>query len=281
MTITDPKLGLIGEDHPVRYEPHVATDFVEDERVNRPPNLRNVEAFRRFGGGLVVSGLGTLEAWQREDGALVPLDGLHRITLAKQEGYAGEIMTKVHEGIDVRHAAALFRLFNFRFAPGAIQDYLKAVTQGDPEAIAIDAVLARFSLHVEPSPSTHAITCVEKLRRIYRGRKKEDTGPREDALEAALRAALAAYGYHRETYHAMFIMGLGQFFWRYPELAPDAERVGEKIGAEFRPDVDAVLARAGFWFEGWGGTKPDGVAASVVEAWNKSRTTRRVPRWYS
>lgn len=253
------------------------SEVVEDLRVNRPVAPG---AMRRFeAAGFDPEALGTPELWQRSDGALVPVDGLQRLTYCKRIGYDEPITCKVHVGMHVQRAAALFRLLNLRTAVPAVQDFLKGVVEGDPEALAIDEILRQAGLVVEASPGAHAITCVDKLRTVYRGPRRDGGAPTPDALARTLHVIVGTWGFNAKAYHAMVVMGLGLVMHEHRGSIDDDDLIA-KLKARVKTPK-ALLDEAEFWRDNTGASKPDCVASVIVNHYNVGRRSRRLPSWFS
>lgn len=254
----------------VRYQAVRPSEMVFDERVNRPPNAAAARRFRRS--GFKPEALSTPELWEREDGALVVIDGLQRMTFCLSVSYDERVVCKVHVGIGLQQACALFRSVNVRTPLAVVQDFLKGVTGGDPECMAIDAIVAEHQLAVDSRPTAHVVTCVEKLRAIYR----KDPA----ALGRTLAIAIGAFGYSRETYHSMIVMGIGLVVMRDGDRFEDAD-MARKIAVVKDPSPKRLLDDADFWRTHVGASKPDCVAAVVVQRYNTNRRSRALAPWFS
>lgn len=169
-----------------KIETHPASSLVRDERVQRSivdKRVRDIAKDLRF------EGIGVVTVSRRKDGKCYILDGQHRVLALIEAGHGDfKVTCRVMEGLTLAQEAALFRLLNNTRRPGAMDDYLKGIVEGDPECLAINAILKRNDLKVSMGAMNGTISCVDAIRKVYRAR--EGAGPA--ALGFALSTAIAA-----------------------------------------------------------------------------------------
>lgn len=192
-------------------EEHAASSLYLDERIQRairPGHLKNITAT------LDLDAIGVLIISRRPDGKLAVLDGQHRVRALHEAGVGDWVVTcKVFDGLTIPEEAGLFRRFNTTSKTNAIEDLLKAIVEGDPEAAAIDKIAHRNGLTIALQLGEGKIACAAAMRKVYRS--GGDMGPA--ALGFALHVGTTAWGVHSDSVDGHIVQGLGDLYVRYGE----------------------------------------------------------------
>lgn len=193
-----------------KIEEHPAASLFMDERVQRairPQHLKSIAA------KLDLDAVGVVIVSRRPDGKLAVLDGQHRIRALIDAGM-GEwpVTCKVFDGLEIPDEAGLFRRYNTTSKTTSYEDLVKAITEGDPEAIAIDKIAQRNGLKISDQTGPATIACASALRKVYRS---GEAGPA--ALAFALHVGVTAWGAHSDSVDGHLVRGLGDFYLRYGE----------------------------------------------------------------
>jgi hypothetical protein len=205
--------GTLGD---VQYRTVKLADLVTDGRFNRPVSSN---AVNRILGNFNAQAFGTIRLWERNDGALVILDGQHRVEAARQFGVPEDakcIPAIVHRGLTLAGAAKLFVQSNATKPVNGFDKYVALRTAGDPETLAIDATVGAHELAVSQGAADGCICCISALRYVFR------LGEPEGAiLGRSLKALYGAWGPLSEAYKAPIFRGVALYFHEFGEVEPD------------------------------------------------------------
>lgn len=211
---------------PSVIEEHTASSLIIDERVQRhirPGHLKHITS------KLDLDAIGVITVSRRDDGTLVIIDGQHRVRALVDAGMGDWPVTcRVFEGLTVAQEAGLFRRYNTTSKTNAIEDLLKAIVEGEPEAVAINAIAERNKLRISLNGGPGYIACATAMRKVY-GAK--EYGPA--ALGFAIHVGVSAWGANSDSVDSIIVRGLGEFYLRYGEeidRAPLIRKLGKHTG---------------------------------------------------
>ena len=143
-------------------QPH---DLIIDPRVQRP---RDQPKLNKMIAECDPDALGQITLSERVDSSLVVLDGQHRVLMVAAVGYVGGLNAKIFRGLTLEEEARLFRLLNNTTKAARLALFQVALTEGDPTALQINAILRRYGL-VMSSSSFSAVSAAERIARRKEG----------------------------------------------------------------------------------------------------------------
>lgn len=224
--------------------------------------------------------LGRILVSERRDRSLRVLDGWHRVEavrrLTDNEGF---IPSEVYTGLELAQEAELFLLRNAGDRPTTIDRYRVAIIAGEPEAVAIDALLHSFGWKVALTTTqseSGLLSCVVALRNLYRRSVIAEQEP--NLVHMALLIISRAWGNARYAGQGHIVTALGRL----------VEEYGDRL------DIDALIDRLRNFKGGPLGLTtsarqfaslrkmalPMATADLIVEDYNKGRGSKtRLPAW--
>jgi len=220
--------------------------------------------------------LGTITVWEREDGKLVVLDGMHRCGAARQAGHGGLIDAIVITGITVQQAAELFLLLNATKTPSAITKFLVRVVQQELAAVAMNDVITSHGWRVRPASGAGNLTAVTAIERVFRnagGTVAE--GEHIDILDRTLEIVTAAWEHDQGAVDSHILLAVAQLIGRFGASIDTKKLVAEM--QDTRPGV--LVGRAKVLRDAQGGTVPAALAKVLASMHNKKRRTNLLPEW--
>lgn len=153
--------------HEVTFGTVNLDDLRIDSRIQRSEQAPEIAA---IAADFNPSALGTLTISIRElpngEEEQILLDGQQRRAACLKVGWHGKVRAVIHRGLNLPEEARLFRQLNFRRSVNAQTLFRVALSEGDPEAMAIKAVLDALGLNVSMS----SFGAVNVARRIVRRR---------------------------------------------------------------------------------------------------------------
>lgn len=189
-----------------------------DRLVQRALDQRRVNA---MAAGLRLDSIGVPTVSRRGTGAIIVLDGQHRLEALKAAGYADRpIEMTVFNDLTVEEEAELFRLFNNTKSLTALDRFRIALVERDPETVNIDAIVRRNG-YVTTAGANNSCVAVTTLRAIYH----RDQG---DTLNRALNVCQRAWGTHKHATHQTVLSALAAMLFRYGTTV-QLERLADKI----------------------------------------------------
>lgn len=213
--------------------------------------------------------LGVLTTSARSDGMIHIIDGQHRYEAAVVAEYTGNIPTKEYIGLTPAQEAALFRLLNATEKVGPIDQFLVACVEGNPKALCIAAYLKDNGWSVAPTARKAHISAIRSLERVY------DINP--EAAGRTIAVLTAAYGHEPDAVQGSMLEGLGRMLAKYGndvDLTDLAKRLAGSPGG-----VNALLGHARGLKISRTGNLSAQVAHCIVDIYNKSRRTTKLPAW--
>lgn len=271
---------------PKLANPHIGTtewlrvgDLSLDSRVNRGTERTrsHIEKIKReFDPNLV----GIIQVSKRRDGAYLVIDGQHRcIAIKEMWGDDERVECKIHEGLALAEEAARVRGLNNTRRFSALEDFLKGVTAGDPECIAVNKIVQDAHLVIDDQSSDGHITAIGALLKIYRGEGSTTTKANGKALIQTLNVVQRSWGRVSAALQGSLLHGVGLVILRYGDQL-DLDALVTKLGP-VPGGPNGVLARAKQMREIRGGTVPKAVAGTVVDLYNKGRRNGSLGDWWS
>jgi len=179
---------------------------------------------RRITKALDQDAFGSLTVGERQDGTLWVVDGLQRLTAARQLGIAA-VPCDVFQSTGPEHEARVFRLKNkHRTNVSAIALFRAQLTEGDPQSAEIAGVIRSAGLRLVLSeggkntwPDVKAVRSVE---RAY-GRVGSE------GLATVFRILSEAWAGEKDALQGDMIDGLAMFIKRHSEF--DEQRLIDKL----------------------------------------------------
>lgn len=260
--MTSPRRIVVAEKHAVK-------DLHIDPRVQRDIIPTWV---KKLADDLRPEAIGTLVVSKRKlpsgKAKLVVLDGQHRLQALRDLGMTDhEVMCEVHLGLDLAGEAGLFRRKNKHRLVGPYDDYVKGVTEQEPECMAIHKVLTERGLKVTQQTAPGSVRAITAVREVYRSG--------EDNLAATLDILTAAYGTTIDAMEGSLIQGVGVLVNRYNgelDRAALIRKLAKRPGGPLKLLGDARGAKDLF-----GTTVPRCVAMVARETYNRGRNAGKLP----
>lgn len=131
-----------------------------DPQVQRPLNEGQVNA---IAGDLNPDALGTVTVSIRANGRKILLDGQQRFNGALRAGYDEQVNCNFYRGLNLAEEAKLFRQLNNRKNVSAPSLFRVAVTEGDPQALAINDLFKALGVTVGGSGGFNAIAAARRV----------------------------------------------------------------------------------------------------------------------
>lgn len=242
-----------------------------DPRIQRALDPRRVEAIAK---SLNLNALGLPLVSERKaagDVMYVVIDGQHRIAALKaadKGNYPLEVGLFV--GLDLQAEAELFRIHNATKQLSAVDKFRISLIEGDPEALAIDAIVTRNG-YTTVTGQRESCTAVATLRTVHR----RDEGA---TLNAVLAVTMQAWGIRRYATHQTILLSLANVFDRYGDTINSA-RLADKL----RSDKDAsdpvtFLGHVRSLGQATGAHVSDAGAGKLVTIYNKDYQASSVNR---
>lgn len=250
-----------------RIERRKPNHITVDLRVQRALDQNRVDELIRKWNDLAM-GVPTLS--QREGGQVIALDGQTRLESLRQMGRGDESFDcTVYRNLTLEQEADMFALLNNTKKLLPIDLFRVSVIAGDPEALACNDLVARHGFVAE-SGHKNSFMAVNALLRAWR-RDQLST-------ERAIITAVAAWGPTREAADNRLFTGMAALYFRYGDMVNLSQLV-EKIRKGVQTDASSLIGRARTSSKTRSISVPDAVADIVVNIYNGSRKTNRLPNW--
>lgn len=214
--------------------------------------------------------LGVLEVSAREDGRYAIIDGQHRWAVVERVGGVDEYLAcQVHTGLSQEEEARLFLEIDTGRRNLTWWDRWRARRgQGDPSVLAIDEVLKRHQLQVNPAPADGNIRATKALETIV-----DDLGDLQ-LLDSVLIVLTSAFGRSFDAFDGGIMQGVALVLSHYDADELDTDR----LVVQLRGIAPRQLrARAIALREAHRGTVPRLCAAVIVERYNTGRGRKIEP----
>lgn len=239
----------------------MAGELFADPAYQRDIDVRRVERMAvEFDRRL----LGVLEVSDRGGGRYAVLDGQHRHALVLRVlDETAVLVCQVYEGLTPADEARMFHEVNARRKQLSFWDKWKSRrASGDETVEAIEAMLARHELRVQPAAEDGCIAATSALEAIV-GLDDGHVG----LLEETITLLRLAYGSSRSAFEGAAMQGLALVLRTY-----GAELVYSRLTEQLSSlPVRQLRARAVALREVQRGTLPRLIAAVIVEQYNRGR----------
>lgn len=208
--------------------------------------------------------LGVLEVSARANGQYAIIDGQHRWAVARKLcGDEEHLVCQVHTGLTPGEEARLFLEIDSGRRNLTWWDRWRARRgQGDPNVLAIDEVLGRHGLQVNPAPADGNIRATKALETIV-----DDLGDLQ-MLDNVLIVLTSAFGLGFDTFDGGIMQGVALVLGHYDADELDTDRLIAQLRTipprQLR--AEAVALR-----EAHRGTVPRLCAAVIIERYNAGR----------
>jgi hypothetical protein len=223
----------------------------------------------------------------REDGSAVIVDGQHRWRAAIQS-HQEALLCYVYYGLTPTQEADLFHKLSTRRAALTARDRFRArLFAGDPLTHAIVEICAahgyQIDLRVKTSKDPDTLGCVTALENIYRSGLVPPTerivgtlipsAEGEQALHRLLRIVRATWPDDRDAKNINLLWGVHLFMQYYQRYVSE-----EEVIAKWRAtNANTIVTRAWSLSESSGGSRLLWSARVLLDLWNKSKRTNRLP----
>lgn len=215
--------------------------------------------------------IGVLTTSLRHDGQIAVVDGQHRWRTIEAVGYTGVILTNEYRGLSIQEEAALFRLLNSAEKPSAVDRFMVACVEQDPDAVRLASFMANHGWSIGPYVSDKRLSAITSLERVYA------FGPVH--ADATLAVVTAAFGHQAATVQGALLEGVGRFLHHYDgqvDLTALAERLSDYPGGP-----NGVVGNARGRLAARTGTLSREVARLVLDIYNQRRRSSALPAWDS
>lgn len=262
-------------EHSIRYGTVTIDEVVIDPRIQR---ARHEPLINNIAKNLKVWALGVVVISVRETSKgkrYVLLDGQQRMAGAQLAGYNGPVQALFHFGLSFAEEANLFRLLNTKKSVPARDMFKNLVNEGDPTALAIEAILRGVGVKVGRA-GNEGFDATDMALRV--AARQGGIANLQWALEVAKGSFNPDLG---RIYDGRVIEGLAMFRHRFGNSVSTSHLI-QKLGNETQ-DVNHLIGEAKVQANINGGRIPDGVAAAVVRIHNKSKRgagPNKLPNWY-
>lgn len=242
--------------------------FVDPE-VQRTIEPRKVQ---RIADDLNEAALGTITLSERDDKKYHIVDGQHRVAaLLRLVEPSYKVNCRVFRSLTRSEEAELFRLLNTTSRPSAVDSFRIRVIEGDPAAVFIVRVLTDNNWKLATGSSDRMFAAVAAIERVYKFG--------EDAVVNAITTTTRAWGHQQAAGDGRVVEGLGLVHARYG-TAIDVDNLVERLHKY--PDGPAkLIGNARTLSDVLGTSVARAMAESIVEIYNKGKTTRALPHWRS
>lgn len=257
---------------PKRYEivKWKVGDFAIDPNVQRALQKARVAAMAE---NFNPDALGVLTASLRSNGLAYLVDGQHRYRAAELAKYDGTFDAKIYQGLTIPEEASLFRLLNTAKKPSAIDHFVIACVEQDPDALALARYLSENGWSVG-AYSAHAKICaIGSLQRVY--------AQSPHSAAAALAVVTKAWGHQPAAVNGPLLEGLGQFLARYEnhdETQVSLNDLASRLSA-YPGGPASLVGNARGQKITHTGTLASAVARIMTAIYNERRRSTKLPEW--
>jgi len=242
-----------------------------DPRYQRVLNINRV---RKISDAFMVEAVGVLVVSKRPDGYYV-IDGQHRYHVLIQKNIKTTLCL-VFEGLSVEQEAMLFDIYNsFRGAVTALSRFNARLVYGDPEAVAIKAIVESAGLTVASAGATGkrsagstrgSIQAVAALERAYKD-------PGAGMLQQTLKILRDAYNGDPKSLTHRMIMGVAVLCKKFGSQIDDTRL----INVLSKTAINDLQREGAAWEKtiGWN----NGLARIIHAKYNKGLTVNKLAEW--
>ena len=213
--------------------------------------------------------LGVLTTSWRTADRIHVIDGQHRYRAAEAAGYTGVIMTNQYQGLTVPQEAALFRQLNATEKVGAVDQFLVACIEKDPDALALAKVFLDNGWSLANTASTGRLSAIRSIQRVYTA---DPT-----AAAATIATVTAAWGHVPAAVQGPMLEGLGKLLARYGDLV-DLTDLSKRLAA-YPGGPEALVGYARGYRSARVGNLAGQVAWVIVGIYNQRRRNTALAPW--
>lgn len=202
----------------------------------------------------------------RSDGKQVIIDGRHTVSALRQRGYKKWRCQLIH-GLTLAEESRLFWYLNTKRAnPKAIETWKSRRVFGDPIVKAVEAACADSGFEVCKTSGPGRTASVRAIEAIF----KNDGAA---GLRVVLDMARGSWPEDHRHGEGKLLHGIAIFLRKTGSTDKQRVEIVRKWGGV---PLDVILRRARSIAQFEGGSAPVAMACSLLETYNKSRTTRRL-----
>lgn len=216
-----------------------------------------------------ASALGVLTTSYRSPRRIHIIDGQHRYRAAEAAGYTGVILTNQYRGLSIAQEAALFRLLNDADKVSAVDRFVVACVEQDPQALHMSAILTTEGWTVSPYSGEGRITAISSLERVY------NLDP--NAAKAAIHVLTVAYGHRPAAMQGSLLVGLGRVLAKH-KLDVNLDDLAQRL-SQFPGGPDALVGHARGLMATRTGNLSTSIARVIVQLYNQRRRSTALPPW--
>lgn len=220
--------------------------------------------------------LGVIIVSQREDGAKIVLDGMHRCAGAREAKHRDPLNAIVYTGLSREDEAALFLRYNNKKDPSAVSKFRARLVMGDPVAADIAAILDRHGWEITSNGAdgaAHAATAIELV--YVKGAGALKVGAYPEVLDKTFGTLTSAWGHDETSAHQHIVAGIAQLYARFGTAVDVDKLVRELQGTTARRLVGQAKALR----DAQGGTVPAALAKYLTSMHNRRKRTGLLPEW--
>jgi hypothetical protein len=214
--------------------------------------------------------LGVLTTSYRSPGRVHVIDGQHRYRAAEAVGYQGPIQTMEYHRLTVPEEAALFRLLNASEKVSAIDQFLIACVEQDPDSLRLAGYLADHGWAVAVKSSESRLSAIGSLQRVY--------ALSPAAADATLGVLTAAFGRRASAMQGSLVEGVGRMLAKYWDQNVDLAELVKRLSG-FPGGPDGLVGHARGQKVSRSGNLSTQVARVVTNLYNQRRRTTALPEW--
>lgn len=213
--------------------------------------------------------LGVLTTSFRSPGRIHIIDGQHRYRAAEAAGYAGVIVTTEYRGLTIPQEAALFRQLNATEKVGAVDQFLVACVEQDPDALALARVFVDNGWTLANTAANGRISAIRSIQRVYQ--------KSPEAAAATIATVTAAWGHTPTAVQGSILEGVGLMLARYGDLV-DLTDLAKRLAA-YPGGPESLIGYARGYRSARVGNLSSQVAWVVTNHYNQRRRASALPPW--
>jgi hypothetical protein len=244
-------------------------ELIKPSRVTYDPRVQRPEEPRKLADitdNFEPAAINVVSMSRRKNGVLVCIDGQHRMKAAVANEYDEEVYANVFEGLTMQQEAKLFRLLNNTSKVGAMALFNVAVTEKQPQALAIQAILDKHDL-VMTNGDFAAISTARRVVEIHG----------VAALDWALQVVITTWGKGKQTLDGRLIESLAMLYTRSHEIL-DTESLTEKM-TQVPQGLYGLLGRARTVRELKRGRIQVCLVEVLIGLYNSGKRKNLLPEW--
>lgn len=220
--------------------------------------------------------IGVVHVSDRRDGTYAIIDGQHRISAVRQLFGDDDQMVecKVYSGLDIPQEAALFVALNNFKSPSAIQQFIKNVVAGDPEAVEINRIANNCGYKISTWTTDGYVSCVRALELVYRGFSETRGSTNPALLTQTLTIIRNAWGDSKDGVKSQIVEGVARLVAARGKVIDYPVLIARL--AAFPGGGSGLLGRGRGLAAMVGGKVPAAIAEVILDAYNKNRRSDKL-----